>query len=306
MRISVFIFLVFLISACTIETAKPISGQKLIVVSDYLAEKDTSLFTSFCKKNNIRIEIQALSRKEIETIHQQEGFNTNIDIVMLHNIYDTYKLYKQKLIQPIYEKSSGFSDTILMNASKGIIGIGYDPFIFSYNADSLGLISSAGEMTVTPFQNALSEKEQLVFLSGFRKEYDSPETMQLAIGMDTNNIEIDSLTSWQAVYLETKSDESDQFAHSFIDINGKSMYDVRSVACYRQSSKFELAKKFMLYLRNPKTNIRINKKWKTIPIDFDLIDSDHAFNPISKKIDDFFQYYKTIERIQEKIKNGKS
>lgn len=306
-RFSFVFILLCALQSCYVETASTSKNQELVIASDYLTEEDTVLFSSFMKENDVQIVIKPVIRKELELLSKGQPFNAQIDLLMYKNLYDVHKLNKSNLIQPIYQGKNHLSDTLLTNFSSGIIGIGYDPFVFSYNADSLGEISSVGEVRSTRFKNNLSKGEQIVFLSGFRDHYDSPETMQFALGMDSNSFYSDSLLPrWQVIRLETISEKSNQLDYSLVDFGGNEMFDVRTIACFTQTSQFELAKEFIQYVRNPKTNNRLNKEWKTIPINFDLVNPNHEFRPMSKKINHFFQYYTTIERIQRKIKNGKS
>lgn len=296
-----------LLSSCYIDSARQSKNIKLTIASDYLLPKDTILFESFKKNKEVNIEIQHLNRKELESWVDKHPYDSGIDLLMYKSIYDTYKLKKERLTQKIYGAREYFSDTILSDLNSGIIGLGYDPFVYSYNIDSLGEISSVGEVRAGQFKNNLSKVEQIVFLSGFRSQYDNPETMQFALGMDTNSFYTDSLLpKWRTIELEMFSEQDTKRTNAFVDFGGNSMFDVRTVTSFSQSSNFEMTKEFIRYLRNPKTNARINEAWNTIKIDFDLVNTDHKFVPISKKLNDFFQYYTTIERIQKKIKNGKS
>lgn len=299
--------LLFGLQSCYIENAKRSENSELIIASDYLQPSDTILFASFAEKHKVRVKIKSIIRKELELLAKNEPFNAEVDVLMFQNIYDTYKLSKSNMIEPIHHGIDYFSDTTLTSINSGIIGLGYDPFVFCYNADSLGEISSVGEVRSTRFRNHLSKAEQLIFLSGFRNEYNSPETMQFAIGMDTNGYYQDSLiVPWRTISLETYSETKEEENYSFVDFGGIGMFNVRTAACFRQTSNFELSKKFLKHLRNPKTNNHLNEVWNTIPLHFDLIDSDHEFKPMSKKLDQFFQYYTIIERMQGKIKKGKS
>ena len=50
-----FTFLVTIIASCSIEEANQNQKNELIIASDFLKSKDTTLFKNFSKTNNIRI-----------------------------------------------------------------------------------------------------------------------------------------------------------------------------------------------------------------------------------------------------------
>ena len=74
------------ITACSIETAKPVKSEALVIASDFLHEADTMLFDDFSKKNNIRLIIRHLSVDQMITEMESKGYNSGIDLVFSDDI----------------------------------------------------------------------------------------------------------------------------------------------------------------------------------------------------------------------------
>lgn len=138
-----FLFSVLAVSSCTLEKARPSARQHVIIASDCLFPKDTSLFGQFIKDRSIRVFIHHLSADSIEQTLKHQGVNTHFDMVLLKSVYDIAHFEKLGFFQriPKTEIPIEILPQFRIKSNKWI-AFGVDPYIIVSNQDSLEKIAS--------------------------------------------------------------------------------------------------------------------------------------------------------------------
>lgn len=119
-----FIFcLIFSLVGCTLENAKPLPYQHIVIASDFLKPKDCSIFKAFTKKTNIKVYILSLSAENIINKLKSEKSATRIDAVLLSSLVSMKKIKDEQLIQH--------------SQNELILPIAYNPYVISIFNDTL-------------------------------------------------------------------------------------------------------------------------------------------------------------------------
>ncbi len=147
-RKNYFFLLVFLVGslfACSIDEAQPLAHKKLVIASDFLYPKDAKFFTGLAKKEKVRIAIIHMRADSIQYRLKKDGFNTNVDVVLVQSLLSVQKLENQAF-QKI-EDATQQQLTELQKFQKNWFLIGRDPFILTYLKDSLEKPTSYRELS---------------------------------------------------------------------------------------------------------------------------------------------------------------
>jgi len=147
-RKNYFFWLVFLVGslfACSIDEAQPLAHKKLVIASDFLYPKDAKLFAELAKKEKVQIDIIHMRADSIQYRLKKDGFNTNVDVVLVQSLLSIKKL-KNQAFQKI-EETAQHELTQLTKFEKNWYLIGRDPFILTYLKDSLEKPTSYRELS---------------------------------------------------------------------------------------------------------------------------------------------------------------
>jgi hypothetical protein len=139
------VFLVGSLFACSIDEAMPLAHKKLVIASDFLYQKDSKFFSELAKKERVQIEILHMRADSIEYRLKKDGFNTNVDVVLVQSLLSIKNL-KNQAFQKI-EETTEQELTNLTKFQKNWYLIGRDPFILTYLKDSLEKPSSYRELS---------------------------------------------------------------------------------------------------------------------------------------------------------------
>ena len=163
-----FTFLVTIIASCSIEEANQNQKNELIIASDFLKSKDTTLFKNFSKTNNIRIKIKFLSSDSIQKRLRKDGFNSNFDLVFVKSLQSVKSL---KTIT-FHHLSRNMITTSLFNfrafQNNSWFAVGHDPYVFSYVPDTLDLPTSYTDLTKKFNYSCLNPDENKVLLANIK------------------------------------------------------------------------------------------------------------------------------------------
>ena len=140
------LFVGLILSACGAKEAQPFKKQSVVIASDYLTDKDTAFFSWFKKHNHIRVQILHLSADSISKKLKKEGFNTQIDLVMVHSMQAAKQLHKNAFERlPYVFRTEHFNHYLAFSNGKWLVS-GIDPYVFSYYPDSLDVPVSYNEL----------------------------------------------------------------------------------------------------------------------------------------------------------------
>jgi ABC-type Fe3+ transport system substrate-binding protein len=125
-------------TACNLEKARPNKHQYLIIASDCLYTKDTLLFKSFKKREEIKVRILHISADSILKKIKTEGVNCEIDAVILSSVYDMNNLGKANVLQVIPKENFPVElPNKHISQSRTWAGIGIDPYVLFTKDDTL-------------------------------------------------------------------------------------------------------------------------------------------------------------------------
>jgi len=311
----VFALLFLGVGACSIESAKPIKSQALVIASDFLHEKDTVLFKDFSKKNGVRLIIRHLSPDQMITEIESKGYNSGIDLVLSDNMQTPIKLNKNGLLQDLVEiESEVKTQNQYISYKHNFVGIGLDPFVFKYTSDSIQEPKSYRDLNESQHYHTLSKSDIISFLSPIRREMNRASTYNWAkkwTGKSSlrpdNGPWSDSAQVVLCKYSQLKTFKDSIWenypeGHYFPNREKAGVYfDLMSVSIVQQAEHFSDAQKFMEHCQNSGYNAALNRRLNRFPI-YDYLKS-RLEGPkfYSTHIDELLKYHDVLERMLDKL-----
>ena len=296
-------FIILQLNSCSIEEAKKEKKEKLVVLSDYLESKDSIIFKAFKEQRNVGVEIIQMSTRELIQMIRNEKYTAKADIVMVKSMFDVHRLSQQSIFQKIV-----FSNELNEKQKKHIstdynyFGIGIDPFVNVHQSNKRRSMYS--ELVNNDFINLLNDKQRTVFFSPILKKMSrvkSKKWLQRVINNSTSDLSIlDS--NYHINVLTTYSDYNQNLLYrkgSFKSMtfpnsskNG-TFYNLRTMGIIKQTENYSLAKSFIKFYLQPKSNKSLTKQMFVLPI----IDKTKGFREYSVAQDDLIQYFTLTNRI---------
>ena len=303
------------LSSCSIETAKPLKSQDLVIASDFLHKEDTLLFKDFIDKNDVRLVIRHLSPDQIVTEVQKKGYNSGIDMVLSQNMQTPIKLNKSGVLHDMVEQVSQIkSSNHYISYKHNFVGIGLDPFVFKYTNDSLRGIRHYQDLNENRHYHTLSKSDLLSFLSPIRKEQNRAETYKWAKKWKEqttirpeNGPWTDSAKVVLCKYSQLKTVEDSIWKaypedHFFPNEDRAGVYfDVITLSIVQQAEHFSDAQKFLAHCQNSGYNATLNAELNRFPI-YDYLKArieGPKFYPVH--IDQLLQYHDVLRRMLDKL-----
>lgn len=304
----VFIFAVFYFES-GIKDLPASRSTKLTIVSDFLEQKDTALFRAFSKKFQVSVKIYELSDDKLIGFLRNHPFGSEIDLVMMKSLYNVHKLAKFGVFHDLGQVLGQHSyPNRFVSHSYNFVGIGVDPFVFTYAADSIKHLKTYGELNTKHFDSDLDRSEEITFLSSiipklrkvgsynwisaYTEMLQDPEVFSdTLVDREVNT----TLTSYSSYLSAMKSNRQIRYflPNQFAD---GCFYNMRTVAVIKQCENFENAQLFLRYYLSERANVSLNKGMHT----FSIYRLD-AMRYYRVKSDELMQYYGMIERILNKV-----
>jgi hypothetical protein len=313
-----FLLISVLVTACSIETAKTAPNKQLVIVSDYLNEQDTVLFSSFAKEKGVSIEIQTMNIDRIIGLMRNKGDNSGIDVVMVKSLFDIQKLDWLEMLQTI-DYSEHLPEEISKYSSwkYNYVGIGIDPYVIAYDERSDHPIKTYNELTSSDFFNFLQENEEPPMLAAIysklkkaqannwiknysKRSFAPPLPQDSIANLDSLLTNRSVLTLYSTFHLEKKSAEILKHK-TFLYPNEKStgaFYNVRTIGFIQQAQNYTIAKEFAIYYAQTKSNATLNSALNTLPIN----SNKQKFRKFTISAHDMIQYYGIVDRVLAKVK----
>jgi len=308
------------ISACSIESAKPVKSQALVIASDFLHEEDTVLFSDFAQKTDIQLIIRHISPDQLISEVESKGYNSGIDLVLSKNMYTQVRLNKKGILQDLIPaEDDAKTQNRYISYKHNFIGIGLDPFVFKYTSDSLQSAKRYHDLSNTPHYHTLSEAEIISFLSPYRWKANRVKTYEWAVEWNKNSAIRPEKGPWRdsMQLVLCKHSQLNSFSDSvwmcypegfyFPEGSGNGVYfDLMSISIIQQAEHYSDAQKFIEHCQNSGHNALLNQKLDRFPI-YDYLTSRKngpKFYPVH--IDELLKYYDVLERMLDKINISKS
>ena len=287
-RYVIYIFLLGLfVSSCRLEKAGTERTQQLVIASDFLNDKDESLFKDFEKEHEIRIHILHISADSINQKLEKEGYSTKIDLVLLRSALDLCDLKASEKLQRIVHKEDIPTVSKRFADNEGFFyGIGINPFIIVAKIDSntrkIANYKDLGKINAWS-TNLKENNDFLPLMNGMAhrmREESSESFMDWSTSLFSKEIEFrkgnDSsgylpplLTTYSAFYSDSALLHSGYRKAQVLfpnQQNGGLFYELRAVAIVKQARNYSNALEFIHYITESSVNQRINSWWNTFPI----------------------------------------
>ena len=300
-------------SACTVETAKTSGQNELIILSDYLEQKDTLLFSKFAQNQNASIKIINIETDNIVGLIRNNGFNTKGDLVMVRSLYDINRLNQRDILHNIdfsEEFSSHQHDQ--SNWPRNFMAYGYDPFVFANS--KYALLNTYADLKRVSFVSNISERNLPVVLSPVIKKFSKIQANKWIKQFVSNRISVDSLETIRQDSIRLRlpiittysdfvsnKDSTLDYSNRRLKMSNNSskgtFYNLRTIGIIKNAQNYSVAKKFSSYYLQKKNNIALNKKLSTISI----YNPDAHFKRYRTNTSELIQYYTTINRILTRL-----
>ena len=311
----VFVLLLLGVGSCSIESAKPIKSQALVIASDFLYEKDSILFKDFSKKNEVRLIIRHLSPDQMITEIESKGYNSGIDLILSDNMQTPITLNKNGILQDLVEIESGVkTQNPYISYKHNFIGIGIDPFVFKFTSDSIQEPTSYLDLSKSQHYHTLSKSDIISFLSPIRRKMNRAGTYNWAKKWKEKSSLRPEKGPWSdsthvvlCKYSQLKSFKDSVWNNYpagcyFPNKERDGVYfDMVSISIVQQAEHFSDAQKFMEHCQNSGYNATLNKKLNRFPI-YDYLKSRSKgpqFHP--SHIDQLLKYYDVLGRMLDKL-----
>lgn len=271
--------LVVFLTGCSIEEANQSHKNELIIVSDFLKPKDSSLFKTFSKSNNIRIKIKFLSSDSIRKSLQKDGFDSNFDLVFVKSLQSV------KNLKPIafHHLSRNIVNESLTNfrafQNNSWFAVGLDPYVFSSVPDTLRAPISYKDLTKNFNYSCLNPDENAVFLANLKylSKKNPSNYLDLKKSFEGNylpfNKGTDSLPSSQFLllkwsqYLENPTLKKNKKRIINYKLDNSALYaDRKCAAVVLEARNFKNACLFLDFLNKKSKNGLFYEKLGAVPI----------------------------------------
>lgn len=283
---TVFAFvLIVLISACTIEKARPSKKQHLIIASDCLTKQDEKLFRNFEKANKINIHIVSISSDSLRNLLKKEALATEIDCVITSSIFDMAELSRSKFLHPnsVNEASTKIAKKYISTHSD-YVGFGFDPYILLAQNDSVTNWRNYSDLTLKlPFTTDLTTKSDLLpFYSIVAAKFGKSKPKLLytwsknfqenTIYTTNDSLKLNGTKVIFTLYSHVEKNKLDKKQLKKLNLifpnqsKGGSYYNMPCFGIIKQARNYNNAQLFLRYLLLDNVNKRLNNRLKMFPI----------------------------------------
>lgn len=306
-----FSFVLLFVSSCTLEDAESPQEKELIIASDYLQEKDSTLFKSFSKKHSVRIRILSMDAAQIKQRLSERGVNSGIDLIIIKSMYDVHKIHRKNLIQAIdFSFELADSEQKYSSWKYDYIGFGVDPYVIAYNSQSPNSIKTYNDLTRFDYLNTLSYGDQVTILAPTVHKMQKVNANKWIKKYTKHRIEpknqSDSLLSnlptltTHSSYQRNKDSSALYRNKNILMPNRNStgtFYNTRTICIVNQAENYVTAKSFSIFYLEKKRNIELNNKLKTLSI----YSSSNKFRRYATSTEDLLPYFIMVERVLKKL-----
>lgn len=307
-----FLTILIVLGSCSVPEVQSSSKSVIVLASDFLYAKDSTLFVNFEKQQNIKVKIKHLTTDSIIAHFNEYRYNSQFDGVLLYSSYTLNKLSKEKVLHPLSDK--------LQDAPQGAkspnndwMVFGLDPYVIDFGRGATKDIAYNELTHDVKWEPVLSKEESAAFYAsvlhqfGRSKLYKSMKWLQEM--KDHMHWSAISDTLPRATFTLTRFSKAQKEYHNFIlPTQGRIgvFYDGIGIASIQHSPKYAEITELQLYLIQGFNNQAITGKLFVFPIENPKSHSDFSFqndypsffrctpNEASKE-------YRDMERILRKL-----
>jgi hypothetical protein len=277
------LIVLILLYSCGLETAKPFKHQYVVLASDCLTPKDSSLFSEFTKTTGIKVRVIHLTSEHINKRLLAEGVETEIDALLLNSTYDALQTESKNLLQKVPTDSFPADLNSKYKSHRQMIaGLGFDPYVIIRRKEAPRVRNYASLLNSEGFATDLKDASSLApfYLFLFHKHS----------GNDDNSAE-DWIEDFSSKCIK-KLSEKDTLIYaqllftkrsSFLKNKTKSLisyregemifpnqriggayYDMLSFGIVKQARNYSNTLSLLRYLSSNQGNRKLNKRLQTI------------------------------------------
>ena len=270
MRFFYWSLLVFALTACSVPSAAPEEEPSLVIATDHTSAADSILFRKFEKQFDAKVKIRQMSADSLINLFSKGPYNTGIDVVIMHQLYDMRKLTQKNIFETI--ELDELTTEGISNSPRTIFGIGIDPFIAVTKSDFRWDINIYDDLSKTQFINNFSQKSQAHFFAPFEQKMTRAKTFNRIQKILDKSIEpknykgdsVDVILCSYSQYLNRSPKDSLWNDYSKIHFpNSKTsgvFYDLISIGIVDQSSHYDLSVQFLNWINQKSMNKEFNKR----------------------------------------------
>jgi iron(III) transport system substrate-binding protein len=270
--------------SCGIDKASQANENLIYIASDFLFQKDTTLFNEFSTGTS-RIQIVHLDADSIKKKLKAEGYSTMIDIVLVESSIDLVLLSNENHLQTIYgEENIPNIPYNLKGKNRDWFGLAIDPIVIGTSKRNEQHILNYGDLKKSSGWSAgLNERCNLSMLCGFLHRLKNHSDKKSWIsGMiaskqpfrminDSTGVRIPLLNTYSTFYADSSLYRNYVLKGKVVFPNqrkGGVNYVLRGIGLVKQCRNYDLACQFLQYLFRDDQNQRINNWWNTFPVTY--------------------------------------
>lgn len=276
------LILIVLISACTIDKARPTKKQHLYIASDCLTKNDEKLFRNFEKSTKINIHIVSITSDSLQILLKKEGLTTTIDCIISSSVYDMKNLSDSKFL---HEKSIDLAKGIIPSKfifeKKDFIGFGIDPYVLLAQNDSVNKWRNYSDLNgKLAFTTDLKSKSDLlpyysIVFAKLEKSkpniiYSWCETFKKnKVNVSNDSLKLNGTKVLFTLYSHYENNKKQLKKLNLLFPNQRKAGSYFNMPCFgiiKQARNYTNAKLFLNYLILDNVNKRLNSRLKMFPI----------------------------------------
>lgn len=307
MRALIYLTVLILATGCSVPSAAPEADPTLVIALDQTQVQDSALFQQFGKKNGIKMKIVVISSDSLLRLFKKDPYNTGIDVVITHQLYDLRKLEHGRVFESL--RSADFPNYIEEDKTETYLTLGYDPFVCIQHDRSKIKVRVYDDLAKIIYMDHLSPKSKAHFYAPFEQRMNRAKTFQriekiaqLAVPFNRNAADSAQaiLTTYSSFRNRDPKDSTWQKSHTISYPNASTsgvFNDQMTIGIIKQSSNYTQAVAFVQWLMEGKVNRKFNGFRNYQPLrakrSYKLFDAD------TKKL---MQYHTMIDRMLIQLK----
>ncbi len=304
MRWCLFPLLLLLLIACDVPRASKEKHPTIVIATDQLTAKDSLFFAAFENEKKVTIELKQISTDSLIQLYKQDPFGLEIDVVLIHHLYDMRRIRNVKMLEPL---KGNFPEEAQVLENKEFIKIGIDPFICVSKPNTT--INVYEDLNSTPYFMHLQHKSKTHFFAPYEERMHRSKTFERMSNLKENEVPmkpwyVDSSQAILTTYSTYKSREpEDSIWNKYSNVHYPNsatsgvFHDVLSAGIIRQSSNYLLSLELLEWMTESNTNKQLVQNRGYTPFRSNGEYRRFATSPVV-----LMQYHTMIERMLKELK----
>lgn len=307
MRVLIYLGILILATGCSVPSATPDSDPTLVIAMDRTQIQDSALFQQFGKKHGVKMKIVVMSSDSLLHLYKKDPYNTGIDLVITHQLYDLRKLEHGHVFESL--RSTDFPKYIEKGKTDTYLTLGYDPFVCIKRDNSKATVRVYDDLSKIRYVDQLSPKSKAHFYAPFEQRMNRAKTFKriekiAKLSVPPNSAAADSaqaiLTTLSNFRNREAKDSTWRKYHTINYPNATTsgvFNDQMTIGIIKQASNYSQARAFIQWLIEGKVNRKFtefrNYQALRAKRNYRLFDAD------TKKL---MQYHTMIDRMLLQLK----